>query len=148
MITMTGYNELLKTIRNMPAQFSHPLLQSIHFEALKPFVSTAKTLAPRKTGATQKSIGTQKPGIKRVQEIGLVISGPRRGRFGGNKAHLLEFGTKIRRTKSRANRGKISKRPFIQPAWDRTRDQVLRDITDKSGKVVANYMRRTLKRYG
>lgn len=148
MIVMKGYDGLLKTIRGLPLQISHPLLQSINYDALKPFVRAAYFAAPLLSGRTAASVGTIKPGIKRAKEIGLVISGPRRGRFGGNVAHLNEFGTKDRYAKSGGYRGRMKKKPFIAPSWEQTKGQVLENIRLNTGKIISNYMKRTLKQYG
>jgi hypothetical protein len=148
MIKLVGIKEIDEVIKKLPSQLDHKLLQSIHAEALKPFVRAAYFQAPLKSGRTAESIGTIKPGIKRSGSIGLVISGPRRGRFGGNVAHLSEFGTKQRRNSRGANRGSMPRRPFIQPSWERTRTQVEANIATATGRVIYNFMKRTIKKYG
>lgn len=148
MIKLVGFKEIDDVIRKLPAQLTHPIMQQIHFQALKPFVSAAYYAAPLLSGRTAKSIGTIKPGIKRAGTIGLVISGPRRGRFGGNVAHLNEFGTKMRANRRGANRGRMTARPFVAPSWERTKGQVQKGIRVATGKVILNFMRRTIKKYG
>lgn len=149
MIRMTGLKEIDRVIKQLPHQLTHPILQQIHAEALKPFVTAAYFAAPLDSGRTAKSIGTIKPARKRVDVVGTVISGPRRGRrYGGHVAHLSEFGTVKRATKKGANRGAMKRKPFVEPSWNRTRRQVEERISLATGRVIYRFMRRTIKQYG
>jgi hypothetical protein len=148
MIKMTGFVEIDRIIKQLPTQLNHTLIQQINTRALKPYVTAAYFAAPLLSGRTAKSIGVIKPGIKRAGSIGLVIAGPRRGRFGGNVAHFSELGTRQRRTKSGANRGRMPRKPFLEPAWNRTKDQVLENVRVATGQVVFNFMKRTIKKFG
>lgn|SRR5690606_4199895 len=149
MIRMTGLKEIDRVIKQLPHQLTHPILQQIHAEALKPFVTAAYFAAPLDSGRTAKSIGTIKPARKRVDVVGTVISGPRRGRrYGGHVAHLSEFGTVKRATKKGANRGVMKRKPFVEPSWNRTRRQVEEGIRLATGRVIYRFMRRTIKQYG
>lgn len=148
MISMTGYKEIDEVIKKLPSQLTHPILQSIHSKAVQPYVRAAYFAAPLLTGKTADSIGVVKPNIRRAGSIGAVGAGPRRGRFGGHVAHLSEFGTKPRKTKSGANRGVMPRKPFLAPAWDRTQNQVREGIKVATGQVIYSFMKRTIKRYG
>lgn len=60
---------------------------------------------------------------------GKVFVGPR---YSGVKhiapeAHLFEFGTDQRRTKSGESRGAIQPTPFVQPGWERSRRKAVED---------------------
>lgn len=148
MIKMTGFTEIDKVIKQLPHQLNHTILQQIHARAVQPYVKAAYFAAPLKSGKTAKSIGVIRPSRRISGEVGLIIAGPRRGRFGGNVAHLSEFGTKRRITRNKANRGVMPRRPFLGPAWDRTNRQVLEGIKVATGRVILNFMRRTIKRHG
>lgn len=155
MIRMTGLKEIDMVTKQLPHQLTHPILQQIHAEALKPFVTAAYFAAPLDSGRTAKSIGTIKPARKRVDVVGTVISGPRRGkRYGGHVAHLSEFGTVKRSTKGKgkyragANRGAMQRKPFVEPSWNRTNKQVEERISLATGRVIYRFMRRTIKQYG
>lgn len=154
MIKMTGFTEIDKVIRQLPHQLNHTILQQIHARAVRPYIKAAYFAAPLKSGKTAESIGVIRPGRNRAGSVGLIIAGPRRGRFGGNVAHLAEFGTKQRRLigrgqyRSGTNRGTMPRRPFLRPSWDRTQNQVLEGIRVATGQVVYNFMKRTIKRYG
>jgi hypothetical protein len=152
MIKMTGFVEIDRIIKQLPAQLNHTLIQQINTRALKPYVTAAYFAAPLLSGRTAKSIGVTKPGIKRAGSIGLVIAGPRRGRFGGNVAHFSEFGTGDRSSRSKtghaADRGRMPRKPFLEPAWNRTKDQVMENVRVATGQVVYNFMKRTIKQFG
>src|SRR5690606_42134791 len=80
MIRMTGFEEIDRVIKQLPHQLTHPILQQIHAEALKPFEAAAYFAAPLDSGRPAKSIGTIKPARKRVDVAGTVVAGPSRSR--------------------------------------------------------------------
>ena len=155
MIRMTGLKEIDRVIKQLPHQLTHPILQQIHAEALKPFVTAAYFAAPLDSGRTAKSIGTIKPARKRVDVVGTVISGPRRSRrYKGHYAHWIEFGTKERELDGKGKyrkgtkRGAMPRQPFVEPSWNRTNKQVEEGIRLATGRVIYRFMRRTIKQYG
>lgn len=132
------------------------VLKSIFRKGAKPFVEKAKANAPEADDDvlrydTPKSFGLKKapkgygnvvavysPGnLKRsIREIAArrlvraIIIGPKRakrnpyGKFSGNRvdafyAHFLELGTKT-----------IGRDPFMKPAWESTKNEVIRNILD------------------
>lgn len=69
------------------------------------------------TGAvfvSDKLSKNQRRGKRRVKGGAEVYVGPYRARH----AHLIEFGTGPRRTKSGAYRGALRPRPYMRPAWE------------------------------
>jgi hypothetical protein len=94
------------------------------------------------------SIGTQATGTKNQRALGETNTGPRRGRGKGQRGfagHLVEYGTKQRKTKKGANRGKMTAEPFMEPAWEQTKGKVEASINDEVGKALVKFMRKTLK---
>jgi len=147
MITVTGVYEIDKVLSGMPKEFSHRVLQQANTEAAKVLVSKAKSLAPEgPSGRTVDSIGTVKPNIKRADELGVVLTGPRRGRYGGHAAHLIEYGTKNRKNKRGANRGMMRAKPFMKPAYEQTKELIFSDINRIIGRKLYQFMNRTLKK--
>lgn len=147
MITVTGVYEIDKVLSGMPKELSHRVLQQANTEAAKVLVSKAKSLAPEgPTGRTVDSIGTVKPNIKRADELGVVLTGPRRGRYGGHAAHLIEYGTKNRKNKRGANRGMMRAKPFMKPAYEQTKELIFSDINRIIGRKLYQFMNRTLKK--
>jgi hypothetical protein len=145
-IKVTGVKEIDQVLKGLKYQLNHKILQSAHYQASKILVSTAKGMAPEgPTGNTVDSIGTVRPGLSRAAELGLVETGPRRGRYKGNIAHLIEYGTKQRTNSHGANRGVMPKRPFMLPAWERTKDSIRASINDNIGLSLWRFMKRTIK---
>lgn len=146
-IAITGIKELDDVLTQLPLQVEHRVLQQAHMDAAKVLVDKAKLLAPEgPTGGTVDSIGTEKPSFNASDGIGQVHVGPRRGRFKGQHAHLIEFGTKSRRTKSGANRGVMPKHPFMEPAFEATSGEVLERVRVSIARKILVFMRRTLKK--
>lgn len=147
MITVTGVAEIDKVLKELPRQMSHTVLGAAHAGAAKPLVEKAKLLAPEgPTGNLVDSIGTVKANIKKANQLGEVKVGPRRsGKYKGFAGHLVEYGTRKRRTRKGANRGFMPAKPFMKPAFDQTKGIVERQIAGEVGKVLVRTMRRHLR---
>lgn len=65
---------------------------------------------------------------------------------GGAQAHLIEFGTGVRTNKKGANRGRIQARPFMRPAWEAHKRQVLTDFGVQLGREIEASARRIAKK--
>lgn len=146
-IRLTGYEDIDRVLRGLPLQVNHKVLQAAHADALKPNIEKAKLLAPEgPTGGLIDSIGVTKTGIARSNELGEVMGGPRRGRrYKGHAGHLVEYGTKARKTRKGANRGAMRAKPFMLPAWEATKNMVLSKINESIGKKLHAFMKRTIK---
>lgn len=146
-ISITGAKEIDQVLKAMPKELTHKVLGAAHASAAKPLIEKEKLLAPEgPTGHLVDSIGAVKTSIKRANVIGEVNVGPRSGRFKGNHGHLVEFGTKPRRTKKGANRGFMPAHPFAKPAFDQTKNQVEGLISQSVAKVVLRTMKRYIKK--
>lgn len=147
MIRIKGKEEIERVLRGLPDQVNDRILQAARAKALKPLVERAHYLAPvYKTGNLAESIGVVKTSFKTSGGKGEVMAGPRRrGGYKGFAGHLVEYGTRNRRTRRGANRGKVKAKPFMEPAWEQTKDQVKNRIVDELGKTVTNYIRRTAR---
>lgn len=148
-IRVTGQEEIDRVLRGLPKQVNHKVLQAAHASAAKVLVDAEKLSAPEgPTGNLVDSIGVIKVPFSKAGEVGEVQVGPRRGRYKGYAAHLVEYGTRARKNKAGAYRGVMKKKPFARPSWDRTKGKVLNGINQHLGKHLYNYMRRTIKKYG
>lgn len=141
MIKTTGVKEIDAVLKGLKVEVSHKLLQGAHEEAAKPMVDAAHLLSPvGKTGNLAESIGVVKPAVKKVDVVGQVNVGPRRGGgYKGYHAHLVEYG------KTNRDGSKSSPNPFMHRAFDRTAGVVLNKINEIIGKRMVRLMRRTLK---
>lgn len=147
MISVTGVAEIDKVLKALPKEMNHKILGAAHAGAAKPLVERAKLLAPEgPTGNLVDSIGVVKSNIKRANKLGEVVVGPRkRGRYKGYAGHLVEYGTRKRRTRKGANRGSMKPKPFMRPAFNQTKGIVERQIGNEIGKVMVRTMRRYLR---
>jgi hypothetical protein len=145
-IRLTGNRDIDEVLKGLPLQINHKVVQQANTSALKALVDMAKLTAPEgPTGGTIDSIGVVKTPFAKASELGLVEAGPRRGRYHGSKAHLIEYGTRTRTNRSGANRGSVAARPFMLPSWNRTKEAVLGSINNFLGLALWRYMKRTIK---
>lgn len=143
MIRVTGLVELDMAFRKMPEAVSHKVLQQANELSARPLVEAAHLLSPvGETGNLAESIGVEKPSIKRVDQIGMVRVGPRRG--GKNKgyhAHLVEY------SKTNRDGSKSKAQPFMHNAFERTKAQVLALFELNVGRKIISHMNRFIKRH-
>jgi len=143
--TIQGLQQVYAFLQGLGSVLSHSVVQTANVEAVKPFLNKAHRNAPvGRTGKTADSIGTIKTPFAKAGAIGEITAGPRRGKFGGSKAHLIEFGTGPRKFRG-ANRGVVIKKPFLEPAWESTQNEVLSKVTSILQEKVMQYARRTIR---
>ena len=94
-------------------------------------LKAAKRLAPRgKTGNLRKSLAVSRG--RRVRRYGrrlVAVVGPAWPE--GAHGHLIERGTRRRRTKTGADRGIMPARPFLEPAYDATKTAAVAKVKQK-----------------
>lgn len=147
-LKLTGHDDIDKVLKGLPLQLNHKLLQTAHTSAAKALVDAEKLSAPEgPTGNLIDSIGVIKTPMKKANALGEINVGPRRGRYKGYAAHLVEYGTKKRFYKG-ASRGVMPRKPFALPSWLKTKDKVQNSIADHLGKALYRFMRRTIKKHG
>lgn len=153
-LKLTGLEEVDAVLMGLPLQLNHRVLQAAHAESAKVLVSTAKQLSPKREHDLEQSIGIAKVALGKSSSLGEINVGPRRGKFGGNTAHLNEFGTRKRATLGKgqysagANRGVMPAHPFMEPAWEQTKNNVVESITENIVVKLSAFMRRTIKKHG
>jgi hypothetical protein len=134
-LKLTGHEDIDKVLKSLPSQLNDKFLREAHERAAKPLVERAHFMAPvYRTGNLAESIGVVKSKSEVVSglasELGLINVGPRRkGKYKGYAGHLVEYGTKDRVTKKGAERGRMPKKPFMEPAWRQTQGQVLGNVS-------------------
>jgi hypothetical protein len=147
-LKLTGHEDVDKVLRGLPLEVNHKVLQAAHTSAAKVLVDAEKLSAPEgPTGNLVDSIGVIKTPMGKAGALGEINVGPRRGRYKGYAAHLVEYGTKKRNYKG-ANRGVMPKKPFALPSWIKTKDKVQGSIADHLGRHLFNFMKRTIRKYG
>lgn len=140
-ISLTGVKEIDACLKGMPLLLSDKVLSQAHTDAAFPLVAKAHMLAPiGKTGNLADSIGVIKVGISRGGNIGQVSVGPRRGGgFKGFHGHLIEYG------KTNRNGTRTQPKPFMQPAYETTKEEVENRIAENLGKRLNAFIKKTVK---
>lgn len=146
MIRYTGYKEIDNVLKHLPDAVQDSVVGSANMRAAKVSVEKEKLLAPEgPTGNLVDSIGAVRRG-KKGNVIGEVWVGPRRkGRYKGFAGHLVEFGTRKRRTKKGANRGVMPMKKYAKPAWEATKGSMEGIIKTELSKSVVRTMKKYLK---
>lgn len=146
-LKLTGFEEIDQVLKGLPLILNHRVLQSAHVQAVKPLIEKAKLTAPEgPTGNLIDSIGAVKSSVRTSFDLGQVQVGPRRSsKYKGHHSHLIEYGTKQRSNKRGANRGRVKAKPFMEPAFEATKNRVLGSVNDELGKAVYKFMRRKIK---
>jgi HK97 gp10 family phage protein len=151
-ISITGIKEIDNVLRNLPKEITHQVLSSAHSAAAKPLVQRMQLTAPEgPTGNLVDSIGIVRSSVKKADNLGEIKVGPRRGRYKGHHAHMVEYGTKPRTLKGRGKyksgtkRGVMPKKPFVKPAFRQTKTEVERGIAVQVGRALARKMKQLLK---
>lgn len=156
-ISVTGIAEIDNLLRTMPKQITHRVMGSAHIEAAKPLMDVAKNIVASRekvqnTGRLEDSIGGIKLSQRSTKEIGLVHVGPRRkkGTYRGFHGHLVEYGHRLVSSKKSGKRqiGFVRPYPFMKPAFDKTKDQVGKNISESIQKKLMSRMKRDLKKAG
>lgn len=147
-LSVTGVKEIDSALKELRKDLSHKVLGAAHLAAAKPLIEKEKLLAPEgPTGNLIDSIGGVKTPMSKANAVGEVLVGPRRRKpYRGNHGHLVEKGTKRRRTKKGANRGVMPAKPFAEPAFQQTQKKVEQNISEEIGKSLVRTIKRHLKR--
>jgi HK97 gp10 family phage protein len=151
-VVVTGMRELDIMLRQMTPELNHRILGAANAAASKPLIASAKSKAPKgRTGNLVKSIGSVKISTRKATEIGTVHVGPRRGGgFKGYHGHLVEFGTGSRPPGGWYARFPGAKdtvmpaSPFMKPALEQTRDQIIGTQKEYIAVKLHAFMKRKL----
>ena len=138
---ITADPDLEKTLMHLSIRAAADVAEKALWTAMQPAVQCMTMYAEpsRRTGTLIKSLGIK---LRRYRggKVVLALAGPVSGIVGphGEKpthyAHLVEFGHMTKR-------GKVGARPFMTPAWEATKDQVLQIASDEFGMGVEQLVR-------
>ena len=145
-VQIIGADKVQKVFARLPIELDHKLIGAANYAAAKPLVEKEKLLAPEgPTGNLVDSIGATRVAFKKANQLGEVRVGPRRnGGYKGFAGHLVEFGTRPRRTRKGANRGIMPKKPFAEPAFRATKNQVEALIQPNLSKSTVRLIKKLL----
>ena len=136
-VKVEGLRELERALKELPKATGKAVLRRTGIKALKPFDEAWRRLAPRLTGALEESggIGTK-----------LTTRQARLNRKREDKASVEVFAGPNDPAAIQDEFGNVSQAPtpFVRPAWDATKDQVLENVKtelateiDKAAKRLA-----------
>lgn len=151
---MTGARELDRVLSSLKATTARGITRRAMAQALEPVAETARGLVPRDSGKLADSIGVgsklvknQARAARTSRDVQSMYVGPR-----SSMAHLVEFGTGPRFQKNGKFVGVMPPQPFMRPAWDAKREEVLARLTDdireEIDKTLARMARRAAKAGG
>ena len=140
-ITVTGSKQLDALFKALPDQMVKKVMRAALLKSGKPILVAAKKLVPVSKGKPAKGRKHLKQALavnpanrrdERRGEIKVLVGARRAKPYKGFHAFLVEHGTKDRRTKKGAFRGRSRAQPFLGPAvksQGRKQHQVLRRET-------------------
>jgi HK97 gp10 family phage protein len=135
-----GFEELEAALRELgDAKAIKRTIKAALLEAAEPTAKMARSLAARKTGDLAEGVDVSTT-LSRRQKSGRGGHVRARGRFDPfaafvyigahpmGPAVLAEFGTQKRQTKTGKSTGAMPAKPFMRPAWEANKMQILRDF--------------------
>jgi HK97 gp10 family phage protein len=133
-VRLEGARELDKALEELPKATGRNVMRRAATKALQPVIDTARPLVPQDEGSLKESLKVTTRLSKRQAALmrqqyraeGKAAVNVFAGPAALPHAHLVEFGTKPRyHKKSGKFVGQMKPRPFMRPAWDSKKDDVL-----------------------
>ena len=134
-VELDGLKELFKALDGLPNVLKAQTLRSVNRQAAKIPQKEMKSKSPSRT--VSDSIKIQ---ADRSNKSGVMV-GPTY-----HLARWFEYGTKVRATRTGANRGVMNPEPFIEKAIDASIDDTVKFINTNLGDLVAKFLTNKLKR--
>jgi HK97 gp10 family phage protein len=143
-VKVEGLRELDKALSELPKATGKNTLRRAARTSLEPIVEAARGAVPVASGQLRDSMVVATKLSKRQAAVHRKLVRDTKSSiemFAGAgslpHAHLLEFGTARRHHKSGKFVGSISPRPFMRPAWDAGKEQVLETFKDELWKEIS-----------
>lgn len=129
---LKGMDEVTRALKDLPSKLAKDAAMKAVVSSVQPLIVEAKRNAQKhnRTGSLKISIGFRVKKYRRGNRT-FGIVGARRGMGVGknepaNYAHLLEYGHAI---KTKDGIKTVQARPFMRPAWERTKNETLKQLT-------------------
>lgn len=145
-LKLTGFKELEIALKKLPLATARRVADRAMKESLAPVASAANGMLPKGMPPVivEKKLNKSQARQFRGQESNTVrvmfVGSPSPG------SHLTEFGTGPRYHKSGKYTGVMGARPFMRPAWDSTREEVLRRLGADIGLQIEKAFGRIAKK--
>jgi hypothetical protein len=108
-------------------------VQKVLMDVALPMVKEVRANAPNETLRNAYGFITRKDN----KYPNTILIGPNYSLDGGGQlSHIFEFGTAVRETKDGQDRGFIQGVPYIRPAFDKYKAQIVTEISEKITKIV------------
>lgn len=168
-VSVSGLRELDRALGELPKATAKNVLKRVLLKAGQPVADAASAMAPRDTGelAASVAVGSRiansagksefaaamKGGLGKAAAVG-ALRGARRAAAGqGSFAEAYIGPTKAKSKRAGIKRivqefGSVKQpgKPFLRPAWDARKDQVLEIIKNDLGDEIIKTARRAAKR--
>lgn len=151
-LKLQGFKEMDLVLRELGFVTAKRVGQRAMTKALKPTADAANGMLPK---GMPPVVINKKLNKSQAREFRAEDSENLQTTFVGSpspRAHLEEFGTGLRQHRSGKSTGIMRARPFMRPAWDQTKDQVLKELgaqlRTEIEKAVARKARRAAKAGG
>ena len=154
-VSLDGVTELTEAFKELTRATQKNVVTRALVEAGEPVVDAAKAAAPVASGDLRDSIqASAKAGKGRRSkgDLSFAYIGPsysKRDTDYAPHAHLVEFGTVARYHKSGKFVGQAPAQPFLRPAWDSRKQQVIgrfaEALDNQIQKAVARLERKNLR---
>ena len=150
-IKLNGHQDVVRAIKSLPNAFQHRIIGAANREAAQPLISRAQVLVRKKEGNLMESIGPVLKPQRMTKQVGIVWIGPRRqkGVHKGYHGHLIEFGHRVSRQPIKKG-GKVlgfaRPYPFMRPAFEQTKAQVLNNMKISLKKKLEAFVKRQSKK--
>lgn len=154
-IKVEGLKELEAALAELPKSTGKNVMRRVARKALEPVIAAAKPYAPWGKGKLRKSLAVSTKLSKRQASLargqdraeGKASITVYAGATALPHAHLMEFGTKNRVQKSTGrSTGSVKPRPFMRPAWDAKKDEVLKIFRTDMWKEIEAAAQRLAKK--
>ena len=129
---ITGLQEVLKALTEASKAITDQQVKKIVRDEALPMINTAKSKAP--SHDIMESIGFIEKNENKFTKT--VLIGPRYyGGHRGQLAHTFEYGTVERFTKDGKARGMIIAQPFMRPALDMHKTNIVTNVPERIIKL-------------
>ena len=129
---ITGLQEVLKALSEAGKAITDQEVKKIVRDEAKAIINTAQSMAPSQD--IKESIGFIERNENKFTKT--VLIGPRYyGGHRGQLSHTFEYGTRQRFTKDGQDRGFIEARPFMRPALDQHKSNIVTNVPERIFKL-------------
>ncbi len=146
-LKISGFREIDALLQSIPRQLAGQGVAAGLRRALQPVAAAARSYAPGSLDTRIRVAPTIKAG-QMAQSLEKAGKG-RRVMYVGSTAphaHLVEFGTGPRYQKSGRYTGIMTPDPFLRPAWDAHKDEVLATLATAIREEIEKALGRRLSR--